>query len=85
VKRRTKEPEPCGIGGEIMTLRDVAYYLSCHYSTAYRLLRQSGLPAFSLGSDYRIRRVDPEKWIAQQSVVPGPEPKVAKARLKSKA
>ena len=85
MKRRTKEPDPGAIGSEIMTLRDVARYLNCHYSTAYRLLRLSGLPAFSLGSDYRIRRVDLEKWIAQQSVVPGPEPKVAKARLKSKA
>ena len=51
----------------------------------YRLVLRGALPVFLLGSDYRIRRADLEEWIAQQSVVPGPEPKVAKARLKSKA
>ncbi len=92
MKRRTKEPDPGAIGSEIMTLRDVARYLSCHYTTVYRLVQRGGLPVFHLGSDYRIRRADLEEWIQQQSVVPGgkaaltdSEPKVAKARPKSKA
>jgi len=68
-----------------MTLREVAHYLNCHPITVYRLIQRSTLPAFRIGSEYRIRRADLEKWMQQQSVVPGPEPKVAKARPKSRA
>ena len=52
-----------------MTLYDVAGYLNCHYSTVYRLIQRGGFPVFRLGSDFRIRRRDLVKWIAQQQQV----------------
>jgi excisionase family DNA binding protein len=95
VKRGITRPEPKprandGIRGEIMTLHQVADYLNCHYTTAYRLVRQSGLPTLRLGSDYRIRRADLEEWIAQQRVLvektplTDSEPQVAKPLPKSR-
>lgn len=92
MKRRSKEPEPepGGIGVEIMTLHDVARFLNCHYNTVLRLVHRGKLPAFRLGSDYRFQRADLKRWIEGQhvetaNVAPGPEPKVAKARPKAKA
>jgi len=85
---RRAESEP-DVESEIMTLREVADYLNCHYVTVYRLIKP-GLPAFRLGSDWRFQRSDLKKWIAQQHDMaenrpPGPELKAAKARPKSKA
>jgi excisionase family DNA binding protein len=72
MKKRTKQPEKSDDPNReiAMTLQDVADYLNCHYTTVYRLVRQSGLPVFHVGSDYRVRRADLEKWIARQHVRP---------------
>jgi len=93
MKRRNRgrraESEPDG-ESEIMTLREVADYLKLHHVTVYRFIKTGGLPAFRIGSDWRFQRADLKKWIEAQhvevaSTAPGPEPKVAKARRKSKA
>ena len=55
---------------DVMTLADVATYLHCHYSTAFRLLHSGGLRGFSLGSDWRFFRSEIDKWIAQRQVTP---------------
>jgi excisionase family DNA binding protein len=56
---------PAGLdGAEMMTLREVDEYLNCHNSTVNRLARAGELPAFHLGSDWRFRRSDLERWIA---------------------
>jgi excisionase family DNA binding protein len=65
---------------EIMTMGDVADYLQCHPSTVYRLLKGGEIPGFRLGSDWRFRRSELDKWIAQRQVSPGagkaaPKPK----------
>lgn len=71
MKRTTKEPqsESGAVGSEIMTLHEVADYLCCHYSTISRLLGKRAIPAFRLGSDWRFRRADIDKWIENKSVV----------------
>jgi excisionase family DNA binding protein len=56
--------------GPIMTVRDVAAYLNCHYSTVYRLLRSGAIPGFRLGGDWRFRREDLDRWISDHHVVP---------------
>lgn len=71
---RKPEPKPGDHESEIMTLQDVADYLKLHYITVYRFIKTRGLPAFRLGSDWRFRRSDLEKWIGQRSVLPE-EPK----------
>lgn len=50
----------------LMTVKDLADYLNVHPSTIYRLLRQGKLPAFKIGSDWRFRRLDIERWIRDQ-------------------
>jgi excisionase family DNA binding protein len=54
----------------ILTLQEAADFLHCHYSTLYRLVRRGAFPAFLLGSEYRVRRVDIAAWIAQQRAEP---------------
>lgn len=51
----------------VMTVKEVAHYLKVHQSTVYRLLKQSALPAFRLGSDWRFRKVDLDEWLKQQT------------------
>jgi len=76
MKRATTRPAD----GEMMTLHEVANYLNCHWFTVYRLVRRGALPAFRLGSNYRVRRTDLEKWIADRRVVPagGRRPRIIK-------
>jgi excisionase family DNA binding protein len=57
--------------GEIMTMQEVADYLNCHYATVYRLVHQGVFPIFRLGSDYRLRRVDIDRWIESRSCTAG--------------
>jgi excisionase family DNA binding protein len=47
-----------------MNIAQVAEYLQTHPSTIYRLLKNRKIPAFRLGSDWRFRRTDIEKWVA---------------------
>ena len=71
---------------DIMTVREVADYLNCHYSTIYRLLGNGAIPAFRLGADWRFRRADIEQWIKEQAVVSESEPKNEPApRTRAKA
>jgi excisionase family DNA binding protein len=46
----------------VMTVRDVAAYLSVHKSTIYRLLREGRIPAFKVGSDWRFNRESIDEW-----------------------
>jgi excisionase family DNA binding protein len=89
MKRRTKETEPelgdRDLSGEIMTMRQAADYLHCDYNTVGKIVRRGDIPVFRVGSEYRIRREDLRKWIAQQAVSPGESlpPKVARGSRKS--
>ena len=81
---RQPEPESAAPDSDIMTMQEVADYLHCHYTTIHRLLRQRAIPAFRLGSDWRLRRSDVDKWIDHQTTIafemePGNEPKKGKA------
>src|SRR5277367_4284230 len=75
MKRRNRgrrpESKPGGVESELMTLYHVANYLKLHYMTVYRLIKTRSLPAFRLGSDFRVWRSDLEQWIAQQHVPAG--------------
>ncbi len=75
MKRGNRQPGPKsgGVDREIMTVRDAADYLHCVPQTIYRLLTKGAIPAFRIGSDWRFRRSDIDKWIEDQTVVaPGP-------------
>jgi len=70
-RTRSPKPEPKpGVGRddrELMTASEAADYLNCHYSTVYRLIHKGGLPVLKLGGDWRVRRDDLEKWIAERT------------------
>ncbi|MGO8843317.1 MAG: helix-turn-helix domain-containing protein [Methyloceanibacter sp.] len=48
-----------------MTLRQVADYLHCAYSTACRLVRQGEIPGFKLGGGWRFMKSEIDRWIAK--------------------
>jgi len=50
----------------IMTVKELAQYLRCHFSMIYRLIRKGELPFFKIGSDYRFNRDDIDKWIVER-------------------
>jgi excisionase family DNA binding protein len=52
---------------DILTLDEVAAYLKAGKRTIYRLVADKKLPAFKLGSTWRFRRQDIDRWIAAQS------------------
>ena len=70
MRRDTTEPQP-ELGADhfanaVMTLRESADFLKFHFMTLYKLIKTAGLPAFRMGSDWRVRRPDLDKWIAGQ-------------------
>jgi len=62
---------------EIMTGHEVAEYLKLHPETVQRLAKRGDLSAFRLGSDWRFRRADIDRWIEKRETIaaaiePGP-------------
>lgn len=45
-RRVTPNGLSLGAESEVMTVRDVAQYMHCHYVTVYRLIRLAGFPGF---------------------------------------
>lgn len=54
---------------EILTVEEVADFLSVHRSTIYRLLRKGDIPAFKVGSDWRFVRFEVELWTRLRSEI----------------
>jgi excisionase family DNA binding protein len=52
--------------GEMMTVDEVAEYLRVNRTRTYRLLKRKELPAFKVGTDFRLRRVDVVEWIIKK-------------------
>jgi len=52
---------------DILTLDEVAAYLKAGKRTIYRLVADKKIPAFKLGSTWRFRKQDIDRWIAAQS------------------
>ncbi len=52
---------------DILTLDEVAAYLKAGKRTIYRLVADKKIPAFKLGSTWRFRKRDIDRWIAAQS------------------
>ena len=46
-----------------MTVGEAADYLRVHRSTIYRLIKEKQIPAFRVGSDYRILKKMLEKTL----------------------
>jgi excisionase family DNA binding protein len=50
----------------VLTLEDVARFLSVHPSTVYRLVKKHSIPAFKIGSDWRFNQDSIEQWIKER-------------------
>ena len=61
---------------EIMTVYEVAEYLKLHYMTVYRMVKRGDIPAFRIGIDWRFRREEIQRWIADRQIAPAaPKPR----------
>ena len=52
---------------QVFTIREVAAILKLAEKTVYSMAHAGELPAFKVRGQWRIRRVDFEKWIAAQA------------------
>ena len=55
-------------GQEVLTIKEVCDLLQVHPSTIYKLVRAGGIPAFRIGSDWRFRKDEIERWVAEKSM-----------------
>lgn len=51
---------------DIMTMRELADYLKIAEKTAYRFASEGKVPGFKVGSAWRFRKSEIERWIADQ-------------------
>ena len=52
---------------KILTLPEVAELLKVGYETIYSMVQKGRLPAFKVGGEWRVQRVDIDEWIDQQT------------------
>jgi excisionase family DNA binding protein len=53
---------------DIMTIEQVARYLSVHELTVRRLAREGEIPAFKVGRQWRVKRDLLDKWIEREAL-----------------
>jgi excisionase family DNA binding protein len=50
---------------EILTPKELAYYIKVHEATVYRLLKRREIPGFKIGTAWRFSRPEIDQWIAR--------------------
>jgi excisionase family DNA binding protein len=60
-------PKPFEDLDEIMTIEEVARYLSLHELTVRRLAREGEIPAFKVGRQWRVKRRILDRWIERET------------------
>jgi len=58
----------------VMTVKEVADYLRVNQRTVYRLAVDRKLPGFKVGTTWRFKRADIDRWIDAQAASSLPEP-----------
>lgn len=51
---------------DIMTVKEVADYLKIAEKTAYRFASEGKVPGFKVGSAWRFRKSEIDRWIIKQ-------------------
>ena len=51
---------------QVMTVKDIAEYLNMHPMTIYKLVKGGNIPAFKVGTSWRIKRESISKWIKER-------------------
>ena len=55
---------------EILTVKEIAGLLKLTEKTVYSMAQDGELPAFKVRGQWRIRKLDFEKWMAEQAAAP---------------
>ena len=50
---------------DILTIKDVADYMDVHPMTIYKYVKNGRIPAFKIGTSWRIRRDSIKRWIEE--------------------
>lgn len=50
---------------EVLTVKDIAEYMDMHPMTIYKYVKEGRIPAFKIGSSWRIRKDSIQKWIKE--------------------
>ncbi len=50
---------------KVLSVPDVATFLRIPKSSVYRLVRESGLPAFKVGKHFRFVQEEVQDWVGQ--------------------
>lgn len=66
----TKISENLANQKEYLSVADMAQEFGIHEMTFYRMIRDKKIPAFKIGSQWRIRRADLEKWLENRCSLP---------------
>ena len=53
---------------EVLTIKEIGDLLRVHPSTIYKLTKKGKIPSFRVGSDWRFRRDEIERWMAGQTM-----------------
>lgn len=61
-------PKPFEDIDEIMTIEEVARYLSLHELTVRRLAREGEIPAFKIGRQWRVKKALLDRWIEREAM-----------------
>jgi excisionase family DNA binding protein len=59
-------PKPFEDMDQIMTIEEVARYLSLHELTVRRLAREGEIPAFKIGRQWRVKKNLLDRWIERE-------------------
>ena len=57
---------PRALGHEILTVKEICELLQLHQATVYKLAKEGRIPAFRIGSDWRFRKEEIARWMAEQ-------------------
>ncbi len=55
-------------GDHLMTVEEVARYLSLHELTVRRLAREGEIPAFKIGRQWRVKKDLLDRWIERETM-----------------
>ena len=54
---------------ELLTIQEVARYLSVNRFTVYRLISQKKIPAFKVGGQWRFKQEMIDAWLGEHSTL----------------
>lgn len=54
---------------EVLTIKDVAAILKLAEKTVYSMAQKGELPVFKVRGQWRIRKVDYDKWMEDQAII----------------